>query len=138
MAHTCCTHVQKQKHVWHQITYVKQMHHTHALIHTKYLPRKDPPYNQQCLKFYNLLMQNYSWWNSYQYTGTPKTYCICSPCSQLQVCMYKAHTYNYNQPYSCNLCTNKNSYSLQLAGQVATQLAYSYSYKIIVYKTDSK
>ena len=51
------THVCKsKKHMWHQTTRVhtcariytrvKWMHHIHALIHTKYLPRNDPPYNQ--------------------------------------------------------------------------------------------
>ena len=65
----CATLVCKsKKHMWHQTTRVHTCKinapHTHALIHTKYLPRNDSPYNQQCLKFYNLRMQNYSWWNS--------------------------------------------------------------------------
>ena len=49
-----------------------KIHHTHALIYTKYLPLNDPPYNQQSLKFYNLHIQNYSWWNGYRYLGHPR------------------------------------------------------------------
>ena len=64
-------------------TCVKLLHHTHTLNYpyevrsiyheTIYLT------TSSALNFtIYIRMQNYSWWNGYQYTGTPLTYCICS------------------------------------------------------------
>ena len=144
MAHSCDTRVQKQKHAWHQTMHVHaciiNAPHTHTLIHTKYLPQNDPSYNQQYLKLYNLHMQIYSWWNSYRYTGKHETYCICNPYSQLG--MYVAHTYNYSQLYSCNLCTTFCHFRLVqeaeqkalilLLDMVWTTISYSQGIKIAI------
>ena len=78
------------------------MHHTHLLIHTKYLPQNDLPHNQQCLKLYNLGMYSLSYWNNYKQSGVQ----IHIALQPLQLAnTYLDHTFNYSQLYLYNLHT---------------------------------
>ena len=78
-------------------THIKQMHHTHTLIHTKYLPQNDPLYNQQCLSFIIYTCRNILGGMVTDILVHLRHTAFVVACSQLGT--YITHTCNYSQLY---------------------------------------